>query len=78
MPEGRNPDTFRVYLREGVKWHDGSDLPQRLLSNFYLGYLFNWPVWNYVDKVEAVDDYTVDFHMDRPSSVVLAISYGAY
>ena len=70
LPEG-NPDTFRVYLREGVKWHDGSDFTSKdLLSNFYLGYLFNWAVWNYVDKVEAVDDYTVDFHMDRPSSVV--------
>lgn len=70
LPED-NPDTFRVYLRQGVKWHDGSDFTAKdVLSTFYLGYLFNWAVWNYVDKVEAVDDFTVDFHMDRPSSVV--------
>ena len=70
LPEG-NPDTFRVHLRQGIKWHDGTDFTAKdVLSTFHLGYLFNWAVWNYVDKVEAVDDYTVDFHMDRPSSVV--------
>ena len=70
LPED-NPDTFRVHLREGVKWHDGSDFTSKdVLCTFYLGYLFNWAVWNYIDKVEAVDDHTVDFHMHRPSSVV--------
>mgnify|MGYP000849816863 CR=1 FL=1 len=70
LPE-TNPDTFRVHLRQGVKWHDGNDFTSKdVISTFYLGYLFNWAVWNYVDKVEAVDDYTVDFHMDRSSSVV--------
>ncbi|NLK09166.1 MAG: ABC transporter substrate-binding protein [Firmicutes bacterium] len=67
-----NPDTWRVHLREGVKWHDGSDFTsQDVLTTFYLGYSLNWAIWNYVDKVEAVDDFTVDFHMSRPSTVVL-------
>ncbi|NLK08326.1 MAG: ABC transporter substrate-binding protein, partial [Firmicutes bacterium] len=71
IPED-NPDTYRIHLRQGVKWHDGTDFTsQDVLSTFYLGYLFNWAIWNYVDKVEAVDDYTVDFHMHRPSTVVL-------
>lgn len=70
IPED-NPDTFRVHLRQGVKMHDGSEFSSKdVLTTFYMGYLFNWAVWNYVDKIEAVDDYTVDFHMDRPSSVV--------
>lgn len=66
-----NPETFRVHLRKGVKWHDGSQFTSKdVVSTFYLGYLFNWAVWKYIDKVEALDDYTVDFHMHRPSSVV--------
>ena len=27
-------------------------------------------VWKYVDKVDAPDDYTVNFHMNQPSTVV--------
>ncbi len=70
IPEN-NPETFRVHLRQGVKWHDGSSFTAKdVVSTFYLGYLFNWAVWNYIDEVKAVDDYTVDFHMNRPSSVV--------
>lgn len=70
LPEA-NPDTFRVHLRKGVKWHDGSDFTSKdVLCTFYLGYPLNWAVWSYIDKVEAIDDYTVDFHMHRPSSVV--------
>ncbi|NLK08301.1 MAG: ABC transporter substrate-binding protein [Firmicutes bacterium] len=65
-------NTYRVYLREGVKWHDGSQLTSKdVLATFHLGHLMNWAVWNYVDSVDAVDEYTVDFHMHRPASVVL-------
>ncbi|MBO9360425.1 MAG: hypothetical protein J7450_12805, partial [Thermomicrobium sp.] len=27
-------------------------------------------IWRYIDKVEAVDDRTVRFHMSKPSTVV--------
>jgi peptide/nickel transport system substrate-binding protein len=30
----------------------------------------DWPVFAYVDDVERVDDYTVRFNMDNPSTLV--------
>ncbi|HET7558693.1 MAG TPA: ABC transporter substrate-binding protein [Limnochordia bacterium] len=66
-----NPDTFRVHLRPGVKWQDGNPFTAKdVVDTFYLGKLLNWAVWQYIDTVTAVDDYTVDFHMAKPSSVV--------
>ncbi|MCX7707179.1 MAG: ABC transporter substrate-binding protein [Anaerolineae bacterium] len=35
-----------------------------------MGRLFKWTVFKYVDTVKATDDYTVEFHMSTPSTVV--------
>lgn len=65
------PDTFTVQLRRGVKWQDGSDFTARdVVATFQIGHVMNWVVWRYVDRVEAVDEHTVRFHMARPSTVV--------
>ena len=69
-------NTFRVYLRKGVKWQDGKTFTAKdVLTTFYLGYLYNWAVWRYVDKVTAVDDYTVDFHMAVPCAPMVLERY---
>ncbi len=69
-----NPDgtsyTFR--LDPNAKWHDGASFTsQDVVFTFDL--LLNPEIGSYgalfrdiVDKVEAVDDYTVVFHMKRP------------
>jgi len=58
--------TFTVNLRQGVKWSDGTTFTAKdVVSTFYMGYLFKWAIWMYIDSVRAVDDYTVAFHMSK-------------
>lgn len=65
------PDTFTINLRKGVTWSDGSDFTAAdVVTTFVLGRMMGWTVWQYVDAIEAPDDYTVSFHMAVPSTVV--------
>lgn len=65
------PEWFIVHLRKGVRWSNGQEFTSKdVVATYYIGYLMNWPVWRYVDKVEEVGKYTVRFHMNNPSSVV--------
>jgi peptide/nickel transport system substrate-binding protein len=65
------PDGYRVTLREGVKWSNGSDLTsQDLVTTFTLLRLQNQVVWSYLNSVEADGDYWVVFTMKDPSTVV--------
>lgn len=49
-----------IKLREGVKWSDGTAFTSKdVLATFHLGFIGNWVVWDYLDSVEAPDDYTV-------------------
>jgi peptide/nickel transport system substrate-binding protein len=72
----KNTNTYRVYLRRGVKWQDGKSFTSKdVVSTFYLGYLYNWAIWRYVDKVTATDNYTVDFHMSTPGAPMVIERY---
>jgi peptide/nickel transport system substrate-binding protein len=72
----RNTNTFRVYLRKGVRWQDGKIFTAKdVATTFYIGYMYNWAVWRYIDKVTAIDDYTVDFHMSTPASPIVIERY---
>jgi peptide/nickel transport system substrate-binding protein len=64
-------DTFSVTLRKGAKWSDGKDFTtQDVLSTFWCMRLMSHSVWKYVDKIDAPDASTVNFHMKQPSTVV--------
>jgi peptide/nickel transport system substrate-binding protein len=66
-----NGDTFQITLRKGAKWSDDKDFTAKdVLSTFWLMRLMSHSVWKYVDKIDAPDDYTVNFHMKQPSTVV--------
>jgi peptide/nickel transport system substrate-binding protein len=66
-----NGDTFNISLRKGAKWSDGKDFTAKdVLSTFWCMRILSQSVWKYVDKVDAPDDYTVNFHMNQPSTVV--------
>ena len=66
-----NPDelTWRFHLRQGVKFHNGNDFRANDVK-FTLGRLVEddsqFSTRKYVDRVEVVDDYTVDIITQDP------------
>jgi len=66
-----NADTLVVSLRQGVNWSDDQPVTaQDVVDTFDLLWLMSNTVWSYIDKVEAIDEYTISFHMSLPSTVV--------
>jgi len=64
-------DTFTVHLREGVNWSDGQQFTaQDVIDTFWCLRIMSNTVWEYIDGIEAVDDFTVNIHMVKPASVV--------
>jgi peptide/nickel transport system substrate-binding protein len=64
-------DTLQVRLRDGVTWSDGQPFTSKdVVDTFHILLLQSNTVWDYIDNVEAVDDYTVNFHMGVPATVV--------
>ena len=69
--EFQPPDKFVLHLRQGIKWSDGSDFTAKdVVATYNVGRLFKWTEFQYVDTVTATDDYTVEFHMTTPSTVI--------
>lgn len=69
VEDGAN--TFQVRLRQGAKWNDGSEFTSKdVLTTLSVQRLMSNVVWKYLDRVEAPDDYTVNFVMKQPSTVV--------
>lgn len=65
------PDTFKVSLRKGAKWSDGSDFTAKdVITTFTLLHLQDSVVWNYLESVKADGDYSLTFKMKDPSTVV--------
>lgn len=65
-------DYFVVNLRRGVTFHDGTEFTAKdVACTFLIHYMLNHPMYQYADDVEAVDDYTVRFHITKPTPVVI-------
>jgi len=67
------PDSqeFVVTLKSGLMWSDGSPLTsQDVLSTVWATRALRNVVWNYIDGVEATDEFNLRFHMSKPSTVV--------
>ena len=66
-----NPDelTWRLHLRQGVKFHNGNDFKANDVK-FTLARMVEddsqWSERNVLDRVEVVDDYTVDIVTKKP------------
>jgi len=76
--------TWTFHLREGVKFHDGTDFNAEAVEhsvertiNLGLGAAF---VWDAVEDVVVIDDYTVEFTLGYPTPLDLVASsgYGAW
>ena len=72
--ENPDPLTWRFHLREDVKFHNGNDFRandvkftiERMLEDDSL-----WSARNFIDKVEVVDDYTVDIITQEPYAALM-------
>lgn len=61
---------YVVKMVEGYKWSDGSDMTaDDLMATFNIFRLRGDAVWSNLTGIEKVDDYTVKFIMDAPSSL---------
>src|SRR5918994_161239 len=65
------PDVFKVTLRKGAKWSDGSEFTSKdVVTTFNILRLQEQLAWNYLASVEPDDDYNLTFKMKDPSTVV--------
>jgi len=70
-------DTFTVKLRKDVKWHDGKPFTSKdVWATLQLRYLQKASIWNFLDKIETPDDYTVVFHWKEPTALAKPIIAG--
>src|SRR5579863_9841079 len=72
-----NPLTYVFHLHPGVKFHDGRPLTSRdvkwTFDSLLQGKIRSTKTANYrfVDHIDAVDDYTVVFHLKEPEAPLL-------
>jgi len=73
--------TWTFYLRKGVKFHDGTELNADAVKfsidrtmRINRGAAF---IWEAVDKINVVDDYTVEFKLKYPTPLDLVCSSSA-
>jgi len=65
------PDVFKVTLRQGAKWSDGSEFTSKdVVTTFNILRLQQQLAWNYLASVEPDDEYNLTFKMEDPSTVV--------
>jgi peptide/nickel transport system substrate-binding protein len=66
----QNGDNYDVKLRSGLKWDDGKAFTAKdVVTTYMVGRLAAYGIWNFIDKVEAVDDLNVRFHYTKPTSL---------
>src|SRR5207248_11764691 len=63
-------ENYELKLRSGIKWSDGTAFSAKdVYTTFNVGRLENFTIFNYVDKMEVVNDQTINFHFTRQSSL---------
>ena len=76
--------TWTFHLREGVKFHDGTDFNAEAVKysvertkTLGMGAAF---IWDSVEEVNVIDDYTVEFKLKyaAPLDLIAASGYGAW
>ena len=64
-------DRFTITLRDDVAWSDGTPFTSKdVVATLWCLRILSNTVWEYIDEVEAPDDYSVSVHMKQPSTVV--------
>jgi peptide/nickel transport system substrate-binding protein len=63
-------DNYDVKLRAGLKWDDGKAFTSKdVITTYMVGRLASYGIWNFIDKVEAIDELSVRFHYTKPTSL---------
>ena len=63
-------NVFTVKLRPNIKWSDGKPVTAKdVVTTYTIGRMEGFAIWNYIDKVEAAGDLTVNFNFKTPSSL---------
>ncbi len=63
-------DNYEIKLRSGLKWDDGKPFTAKdVVTTYWVGRLASYGIWNFIDKVEAIDDLNVRFHYTKPTSL---------
>ena len=61
--------TFTLKIKDGLKWSDGETLTAKdYVTTWHTRWILSSPLWNYISKVEAVDDLTFTATMNAPST----------
>ena len=69
--EWTDETTLTVKLIQGAKWSDGSAFTaQDVVDTFAISRLLSQTVWNFISDVQAVDESTVSFILNEPSTTV--------
>ena len=69
--EWTDDTTLTVHLIQGAQWSDGSPFTsQDVVDTFYISRLLSQTVWNFLSDVQAVDENTVNFILNEPSTTV--------
>ena len=64
-----------IKLQPGLKWSDGSALDaEDLMTNYYCDVNVS-QVWNYMDKLEKIDDLTVQLTFSQESPLLLNLAF---
>jgi peptide/nickel transport system substrate-binding protein len=69
--EWTDDTTLTVKLIQGAQWSDGSAFTsQDVVDTFAISRLLSQTVWNFISDVQAVDESTVSFILNEPSTTV--------
>lgn len=67
---GLKGENYEVKLRPDLKWSDGSPVSSAdVETTFLLGRLAGFAIWQNIDRMDVVDERTINFHITRPSGV---------
>ena len=62
---------YTVHLRDDAKWLSGDDFTSKdVWTTFMIYRLVGNPVWNYISGMNIVDDYTIEFSISNPTTML--------
>ncbi|SHE97350.1 peptide/nickel transport system substrate-binding protein [Caldanaerobius fijiensis DSM 17918] len=68
-----------ISLKKGIVWSDGKPFTSKdVLTSYYMGFMAGWPMWKYVNTIEAPDDYTVVITWRNPGPILSVMAFSNF